>query len=398
MSSNHNVLVVDNGTGFAKVGYAGSNFPEHVFPSVVGRPMLRAEEATTLADVPHEVKDINVGTEAAALRAILDMSYPLENGIIKNWEDMQHLWDYTFFEKLKADPTQCKVLLTEAPLNPKANRQKMCEVMFERYGFDSVYVAIQAVLTLYAQGLLTGVVIDSGDGVSHIIPVYQGYSLPHLTRRLDVAGRHVTRYLIKLLQLRGYAFNRTADFETVRQIKEKVCYVSYDLDLDKKLATETTTMVESYTLPDGRVIKVGSERFQAPECLFQPELIDVESPGVAELLINSVQSAPIDMRADLYRHVVISGGSSMYPGLPSRLEKETKQLYLQNVLNGDVSRLDKFKLHIDDPPNRRHMVFLGGAVLADVLKGNDAAWVTKREWEEYGPRALDKLSVEGGRE
>ncbi|KAJ2630388.1 Arp2/3 complex subunit, actin nucleation center [Coemansia sp. RSA 1290] len=377
-----NVLVVDNGTGFAKVGFAGSNFPEHVFPSVVGRPMLRAEEATTLADVPYEIKDINVGTEAAALRAVLDMSYPIENGIIKNWEDMQHVWDYTFYEKLRVDPRQSKVLLTEAPLNPLSNREKMCEIMFERYGFEGVYVAIQAVLTLYAQGLLTGVVIDSGDGVTHIIPVYQGFSLPNSIKRLDVAGRHVTRYLIKLLQLRGYAFNRTADFETVRQIKEKVCYVSYDLDLDKKLATETTTLVESYTLPDGRVIKVGSERFQAPECLFQPELIDVESPGVAELLVNTVQSTPIDIRSELYKHVVLSGGSSMYPGLPSRLEKETKQLYLQNVLNGDASRLDRFKLQIDDPPNRRHMVFLGGAVLADVMKDNEQAWVSKREWED----------------
>ncbi|KAJ1937615.1 Arp2/3 complex subunit, actin nucleation center, partial [Kickxella alabastrina] len=148
----------------------------------------------------------------------------------------------------------------------------------------------------------------------------------------------------------------------------------------------------SYTLPDGRIIKVGSERFQAPECMFQPELIDVESPGIAELLINTVQDAPIDMRAELYRHVVLSGGSSMYAGLPSRLEKESKQLYLQNVLKGDLSRLDKFKLHIDDPPNRKHMVFLGGAVLADVMKHNESAWVTKQEWEEQGVRALSKLA------
>jgi actin-related protein 2 len=98
-------------------------------------------------------------------------------------------------------------------------------------------------------------------------------------RRLDVAGRDVTRQLIKLLLRRGYAFNRTADFETVRQIKEKLCYVSYDLELDNKLAEETTVLVESYTLPDGRVIKVGQERFEAPECLFQPHLLDVEQPG-----------------------------------------------------------------------------------------------------------------------
>lgn len=204
--------------------------------------------------------------------------------------------------------------------------------MFEEYGFDGVYVAIQAVLTLYSQGLQTGVVVDSGDGVTHIVPVYEGYAMPHLTRRLDVAGRDVTRHLIKLLLLRGYAFNRTADFETVRRIKEQLCYVSYDLDLDKRLADETTSLVESYTLPDGRVIKVGSERFEAPECLFQPHLIGLEQPGIAEMLFQTVQTAPVDVRPELYKHIVLSGGSSMYPGLPSRLEKEMKQLYLSRVL------------------------------------------------------------------
>ncbi|KAI8055165.1 actin family [Syncephalis plumigaleata] len=377
-------LVVDNGTGFAKVGYAGSNFPEHVFPSVVGRPILRAEEK--IGNV--EVKDIMVGDEAAALRSILQMSYPMENGIVKNWEDMRHVWDYTFHDKLRIDPKDSKILLTEPPMNPLKNREKMAEVMFEEYGFQGIYVAIQAVLTLYAQGLLTGVVIDSGDGVTHIVPVYDGYAMPHLTRRLDVAGRSVTRYLIKLLLLRGYAFNRTADFETVRQIKEKLCYVSYDLDLDQKLANETTVLVENYTLPDGRVIKVGSERFEAPECLFQPELVDVESVGMAELLYNTIQAADIDIRSELYKHIVLSGGSTMYPGLPSRLEKEIKQLYLTRTLDGDIERLKKFKVHIEDPPRRKHMVFLGGAVLADIMKDKDSFWVTRQEWQEQGIRAL----------
>jgi len=175
--------------------------------------------------------------------------------------------------------------------------------------------------------------------VTHIVPVYDGFALPHLTRRLDIAGRDVTRYLIKLLLMRGYAFNRTADFETVRQIKEKLCYVSYDVDLDERLSEETTVLVESYTLPDGRVIRIGSERFQAPECMFQPHLVDIDSPGVAEMLFLTIQAAPVDTRTELYKHVVLSGGSSMYPGLPSRLDKEMKQLYLTRVLNGDPTRL-----------------------------------------------------------
>ena len=186
----------------------------------------------------------------------------------------------------------------------------------------------------------SGVVVDSGDGVTHIVPVYQNTVLSHLTRRLDVAGRDVTRQLIALLLRRGYAFNRTADFETVRQIKEKLCYVSYDLELDHKLAEETTVLVESYTLPDGRVIRIGSERFEAPECMFQPHLIDVDQPGIAEMLFNTIQSAEVDVRSSLYKAVVLSGGSSMYPGLPSRLEKEIKQLWLTRVLNGDPTRLN----------------------------------------------------------
>ncbi|PWN94752.1 Actin/actin-like protein [Tilletiopsis washingtonensis] len=381
-------VVVDNGTGFVKVGYAGSNFPEHVFPSIVGRPILRVEERDAAVA---EIKDIMVGDEAAALRNYLQITQPMEHGIVKDFDDMRHVWNYTFDEKLKLDPRGRKILLTEPPMNPKRNREQMCQIMFEEYGFEGVYVAIQAVLTLYAQGLQTGVVVDSGDGVTHVVPVYEGFALPHLTRRLDVAGRDVTRYLIKLLLLRGYAFNRTADFETVRQIKEKLCFMSYDLDLDKKLAEETTTLVESYTLPDGRVIKVGSERFEAPECMFQPHLVDVEQPGVAELLFNTIQAAAVDTRAELYRHIVLSGGSSMYPGLPSRLEKEMKQLYLTRVLNGDGERLKSFKIRIEDPPRRKHMVFLGGAVLADIMKARDEFWVSRAEWYEQGPAALDRL-------
>jgi actin-related protein 2 len=194
-------------------------------------------------------------------------------------------------------------------------------------------------------GLSSGVVVDSGDGVTHIVPVYESTVLTHLTRRLDVAGRDVTRNLIALLLRRGYALNRTADFETVRQIKEKLCYVSCDLELDQRLSEDTTVLVESYTLPDGRVIRVGSERFEAAECLFQPHLVDVEQPGMAEFLFNTIQAADVDVRSSLYKAIVLSGGSSMYPGLPSRLEKELKQLWLTRVLGGNPERLNVSHLY-----------------------------------------------------
>jgi len=382
-------VVCDNGTGFTKAGFAGSNFPKVVIPAMVGRPLLRYEEDQSTIQGIH-IKDIMCGQDVADLRNMLEINYPVENGIIRDWDDMYHLWDHTFKE-LEIDPSNHKILLTEPPLNPKKNRVRMMETMFEKYGFTHGKCTVQAILVLYAQGLLTGVVVDSGDGVSHIVPVYEGMCPEHLIRRLDVAGRHVTRYLIKILQLRGYNLNRTADFETARQIKEKLCYVGYDFAVENRLARETTVLVQPYTLPDGRIIKLGRERFQAPEVLFSPGFLDIESPGVSEMLFNCINDADMDLRSEFYKHVVLSGGSSMYPGLPSRMEKDMRDLFLERVLKGDSTTLHKFKIRIEDPPRRKHMVYLGGAVLADIMKDQaEEFWISRQEFDEHGESILSK--------
>ncbi|KRY08979.1 Actin-related protein 2 [Trichinella patagoniensis] len=377
----------DTSTKFVKCGYAGTNFPEHVFPSVVGRPTIRSK--IKVNDV--ELQDVMIGSKCAAVRHMLDLSYPMDNGIVRNWDDMDLVWDYTFGpECLNLQPSECKLLLTEAPLNPIKNREKMFEVMFEKFGFHSVYVAVQAVLTLYAQGLETGVVVDSGDGVTHICPVYQGFALNHLTKRLDIAGRNITSYLVSLLKLRGYAFNHSADFETVRQIKEKLCYTAYDIEQEVKLALETVILVKPYTLPDGRVIRVGSERFQAPEVLFQPNLIDVECCGISELLFNVIQSADIDTRAEFYKHIVLSGGSTMFAGLPSRFEREIKQLYLERVLKGNKEAFQKFKIRVEASPGRKYVVFEGGSLLAKLMRDREDFWVSRMDFKEHGINCVRK--------
>eukprot|EP01034_Spumella_vulgaris_P021875 gene21875-27950_t len=288
-------------------------------------------------------------------------------------------------------PQEHKIMLTEPPQNPLKNREKLIEKMFETYQFAAANVSIQAMLTLYAQGLLTGVVVDTGDGVTHVVPVYDGFVPQNLIRRLDVAGRHVTQYMTKLLMLRGYAFNRTADFDTVRQIKEKLCYVAIDIQAERKLALETTCLMESYTLPDGKVIKVGRERFEAAECLFNPSLVDSEKAGMADMVFDMIQDADIDTRSEYYKHIVLSGGSSMYPGLPSRLEKDIKDRYLNEILKGNQDRMKKFKINIEDPPRRKHMVFLGGSVLADIMKDKPEFWITRAEYEEHGLRIINKI-------
>lgn len=335
-----------------------------------------------------------VGEEATTMRHALQLSYPVENGIIRNWDEMEAVWGHLFHTKMAIDrPRDRKVLLTEAPMNPKENRKRMYEVMFEKFGFGGMQVSVQAVLTLYAQGLLTGLVLDSGDGVTHAVAVYDGYVPQNLCRRLDVAGRHITRYLIKLLMLRGYAFNRSADFHTVSELKENLCYVALDPSKERQLAQDTTVLTEKYTLPDGRVIAIGRERFEAPEALFKPSLVDCEGLGLSDLVWDVVQRADIDMRTALLGSIVLSGGTTMYPGLPSRLESDLRALYLRDTLKGDASRAHKLRLCIEDPPRRKHTVFMGASVLGQIMENAPQFWVSKQQYEEEGAaRIVDRLA------
>ena len=169
--------------------------------------------------------------------------------------------------------------------------------------------------------------VDTGDGVTHVIPVYDGTELKHI-KRLDVAGRNITEYLIKLLQLKGYAFNSTADFETVREIKEKFCFMSHDIDIDRQICKETTAYNVEHQLPDGTFITLDRERFEAPDIIFNPFAYGLEAPGVAEMVTESIQQCPVDCRKELYSSVLTSGGTSMFPGFSTRLANELEKLWL----------------------------------------------------------------------
>ncbi|CAK8689184.1 beta-centractin-like [Clavelina lepadiformis] len=362
-------VVIDNGSGMVKAGFAGDQVPKSYFPNFIGRPKHVRVMAGALEG------DMFIGPKAQEHRGLLSIKYPMEHGIVTDWNDMERIWQYVYSKsELQTFPEEHPVLLTEAPLNPRQNREKAAEIFFETFNVPAFFVSIQAILSLYAAGKTTGVVLDAGDGVTHAVPIYEGFSLPHSIVRNDVAGRDVTKYLQLLLRKEGFNFKTSAEKEIVKTIKEKACYVAQNASKEEGVENEK----KLYPLPDGSSIEIGPAKFRAPEVLFQPDLIGEECQGIHEVLSDSIQKCDMDLRRTLYQNIVLAGGTTLLKGFGDRILTEVKRLAPKDV-----------KIRILATQERLYSTWIGGSILAS-LDTFKKIWVTKREYEEERHKAIHR--------
>eukprot|EP01129_Flabellula_baltica_P015617 TRINITY_DN8016_c0_g1_i1.p1 TRINITY_DN8016_c0_g1~~TRINITY_DN8016_c0_g1_i1.p1 ORF type:complete len:381 (+),score=90.49 TRINITY_DN8016_c0_g1_i1:30-1172(+) len=367
-------LVVDNGSGIIKAGFAGNQQPNLVFPSVIGRP----KHDQVMVGIHDEDEDF-IGNVAEQYRGILKLSYPIEHGVVQgadNWVKMEKIWDYMYNE-LSVQAEEHPVLLTEAPLNPTKHREKCAEIFFETFNVPSLYIAMQAVLSLYASGNVTGCVLDSGDGVTHAVPIFEGFAINNAIQRIDLAGRDVTEYLQLLLRKSGYSFTTSAEKEVIRSIKEKSCYVAFNPSKEEDELDKADRVKYLYKLPDGSEIELNTERFKAPEILFNPHIVGLEIPGVHECLNYAIQKSDLDIRSTLYDNIVLSGGTTCLNKFGDRLLKEVKSL----------RGIKKPHIRIYAPPDRRYSTWIGGSILAGLTTFPQMC-LSYQQYEELGPTAV----------
>jgi len=357
-------IVIDNGTSMMKVGFAGDDAPRAVFPSIVGHPRHQG--------VVVGQKDFYVGDQAQAKRSILKIKYPIEHGIVKDWDDMEKIWNHTLYNELRIAPEEHPILCTEAPLNPIPNREKMTQIMFETFNAPAFCLTLPSAIALYSVGKTTGVVLDSGGGITEVSTISDCMIMNSTV--VKCGGQDLDLDLMNSLNEKGYHFTSTADLEIVRDIKEKLCYVALDFETEMITAASSE---KSYELPDGQVITLGSELFKSPELLFS---ISEEKGGIHEIIHNSVESDH-DMRSEMYQNIVLVGGNTMFPGMKDRIQKEITQLASSSM-----------KIKVIAPPERRQSAWIGGALLTS-LSTFESMCISKQEYDESGASIIQKCAL-----
>lgn len=406
-------VVIDNGTGYTKMGFAGNVEPCFIIPTVVAvnesfvsqsrgsgkGSWLAQHDAAVKADL-----DFFIGEEALSRSHssnTYNLSYPIRHGQVENWDTMERYWQQCIFNYLRCDPEDHYFLLTESPLTAPENREYTGEIMFETFNVPGLYIAVQAVLAIAAgyttsKCEMTGVVVDAGDGITHIVPVADGYVIGSAIKSIPIAGRDLTLFVQQLMRERGENIPPEDSLEVARRIKEAYCYTcadivkefgKHDRDPEKYIKQWTGTKPKTGARYS---CDVGYERFLAPEVFFNPEIYSSDYTTPLPVVVDKcIQSSPIDTRRALYKNIVLSGGSTMFKDFPRRLQRDIKKIVDARIgasdarLGGEV-KSQAVDVNVVGHPIQRFAVWFGGSVLASTPEFYTACH-TKEEYEEYGP-------------
>ncbi|KAM4821299.1 uncharacterized protein RHO17_001777 [Thomomys bottae] len=348
-------IVIDTGTGFTKCGLAGEDHVLSVVPSQV-----------------HMLQHPGQGQPQYVVPENQEGSYPVLNrGVVSDWDALEVLWQHLFYCRLGVKPEQLAVLVADSPISPRTNREKVAEILFERFHVPAMQTVHQALLTLYAYGRTTGLVLGSGHGTSYVAPILTGDLAPLDTYRLDVAGADLTDYLAQLLLAGGHSVPPKAGL--VNQIKEACCYVA--LDMEAEMARTQSQARVDFVLPDKQIITLGTERFCCPEALFQPNLLGLNQPGLPQMALLSISQLEAKQQKQLLANVVLEGGTTLVNGFSERLRQE---------LGPNATVLGS--------PHRAVAAWLGGSIMA-CRNSFQSLWLSRREYEEEGPWAIYKYQL-----
>nr|CAG8526626.1 894_t:CDS:2 [Entrophospora candida] len=387
-------VIMDNGTGYTKLGFAGNNVPSFVFPTVIATrdsagsntsgTALPSQSSHLSGNIASKrgVEDLDfyIGNEALANSKTYGLHYPIRHGQIENWDHMERFWE-------------------------QKNREQTAEIMFESFNIEGLYIAVQAVLALASSWksnkntdfVLTGTVIDSGDGVTHVIPVAESYVIGSSIKHIPIAGRDITYFVQQLLRDRNETSIPPEDsLKVAERIKEQFSYVCQDMVKEfKKYDQEGEKYFQKFqgvhsVTGQPYEVDVGYERFLGPEIFFNPEIAssDFLTP-LPEVVDNVIQSCPIDTRRGLYKNIVLSGGSTMFKDFGRRLQRDVKRtadarLKRSEELSGGLLKSTPIDVNVISHKKQRYAVWFGGSLLGSTPEFYSYCH-TKLEYEEYGP-------------
>lgn len=352
-------IVIDNGSHMLKVGFGGYANPVCGVPAVCG-VVRTAFQAASL-----KPRSLYLGSEAIDRRGILTLSYPIDNGTISNWDHLLSLWEYTVIQALKVIPQQHAVLLTEPPNSDAETRGKMAQLIFDHFEPPALFIAPQPMLSMFATGSTTALVVDIGEAGVRCVPVWRGQLFREATRVSTVGGRTLSTYLQRLLtecdfDLRHYSINASI----TSQVKETMSVVFED-------SSNTNLPNKAYVLPDGKEVQIGNQRGRLCEALFSPSDVGDSSLGLHTLISQAIDAVPKEVQADLLNNIVVVGGTAAIPGMARRITKELEKLSLS------------CKVSVPDSPN--FAAWRGGSVLTS-LSSFGSHWVTREAFAEEGVR------------